>query len=626
MKTKINVRKKIHFLIERFFIVACLAILIATLSVGLSYNKYDEQEKQKNNLQKIHSMLSQMVVPSMIIFDFLEVRRLLYMASGSEETFIIIDSDGTIIMPDYGKIHFSKFVSHFYRSISDCKNLEVTYRYIGDKKYLINCSILKNNDVLLSDKNVGVLLSFTNYKLFSFSHTIFYFVGILVILFLLLIFLFRKMLYRQLLQPLIILKNNISGISTSHASSTPYLDEINNAPAELVEIKEAFERLLLSLKDEYCGRIEAEKVNALIDLAAGVAHDIRSPLTALDIIIKDIKNIPEEQRIVIRNAANRINDIANNLLTQYRQSKNSELCDTITNIKSELISELLLSLISEKRVQYRNDAIKLMINIDEPAYGKFSNISASSFNRVLSNLIDNSKEAEADLIKIRLSALDFGNQSKLCLQIQDNGCGISSVIFQKIMNGENFSTKEKGNGLGLPHAIKTIEKEWGGKLNIKISDGVGTLIEVLLPETTTPKWFLSKLIVSPEDVIAILDDDESIHQVWDKRFKDVYANLKFINHYNPQDLLTSHKDNLSSINFFLIDYEFIGYNENGLDIIEKLNIADRSYLITSRYEDFHIRTRCEKIGLKIIPKAFAVYIPIVSNKRANKCMCSVKYI
>lgn len=614
-------KQKLHFLIERFFIISGLIILTATMLAGLYFNKYDEEEKRKNNLQKIHGMLSQLMVPSLIISDFSEVKRLLFMASSNKETYLVIDNDGTIIMPDYDKSHFSNFVSAFYKSTNDCKNLEATYRYIGNTKYLINCSILKNSDVLSDGKSVGALLSFSNYKWFSFSPIILYFVGILIVLFITLIFLFRKLLYRQLLQPLVTLKNSISSISMDWALQNSHIDEINNAPSELVEIKEAFERLLLSLHEEYRWRFEAEKMKALIDLAAGVAHDIRSPLIALDIIIRDIKNIPEEQRIVIRNSANRINDIANNLLTQYKQRKNLESDDdSIKNTKPELISDLLMSLISEKRAQHRNDAIKLTMNMDESAYGKFAMISASTFNRVLSNLIDNSIEASADHIKLELSIFGIEQQSRLLIQIQDNGCGISSETLNKIMNGESISSKAKGHGLGLPHANKTIENEWGGRFNLRSSKDVGTTAEIQLPQTSTPKWFLSKLMINPKDTIVILDDDESIHQVWEKRFNEVSSDLKLINHYSPQDLLTWEKSNLAGTNIFLIDYEFIGCKENGLNIIEKLNIADRSYLVTSRHEDIHVREGCEKIGLKIIPKTFAVYIPIVLLKINNRAV------
>src|SRR5690349_883168 len=145
---KINTRQKITSLIERYFNIAGFIILVTTLAVGLYLNKYEDQEKQKNNLQKIHTMLSQLIVPSMIISDFSELRHILFMASGKEETFIVIDNDGTTIMPDYEKTQFSKFVSTYYKTTKDCKNLEATYQYIGDKEYLINCSMLKNDDVL----------------------------------------------------------------------------------------------------------------------------------------------------------------------------------------------------------------------------------------------------------------------------------------------------------------------------------------------------------------------------------------------------------------------------------------------------------------------------------------------
>ncbi|HLB42673.1 MAG TPA: hypothetical protein VJN02_07475, partial [Gammaproteobacteria bacterium] len=88
------------------------------------------------------------------------------------------------------------------------------------------------------------------------------------------------------------------------------------------EVVEVSQRLLNYINERDAQITYSEKLKgeaSIGRLASQLAHDIRSPLIALDIIIKDIKNIPEEQRIVMRNSANRINDIANNLLTQYRQ-------------------------------------------------------------------------------------------------------------------------------------------------------------------------------------------------------------------------------------------------------------------------------------------------------------------
>ena len=77
---------------------------------------------------------------------------------------------------------------------------------------------------------------------------------------------------------------------------------------------------------------------------AQVAHDIRSPLAALNTALKHLKELPEQERILIRNATRRISDIANNLLGKYKIRGNENIT------KAELASSLLDHLTSEKRV------------------------------------------------------------------------------------------------------------------------------------------------------------------------------------------------------------------------------------------------------------------------------------
>ena len=68
---------------------------------------------------------------------------------------------------------------------------------------------------------------------------------------------------------------------------------------------------------------------ALINTTTQVVHDIRSPLAAINTALLDVASIPESKRIMIRNAAKRINEIANNLLLQ---SKNYSLNKQDINI------------------------------------------------------------------------------------------------------------------------------------------------------------------------------------------------------------------------------------------------------------------------------------------------------
>jgi len=386
---------------------------------------------------------------------------------------------------------------------------------------------------------------------------------------------------------------------------------------EIADVANQFDKLLIKLNENKKQLILSEKDRAISTLAVQLAHDIRSPLTALDVIVKHIENIPEEQRIIIRNSANRINDIANNLLTQYRQRKNPNFEDATSNVAAEMISDLLMSLMSEKRVQYKNTSIQFVFNIHENAYGKFSLISRSAFNRAISNLIDNSIEAMSSEITLTFSECKPCS-NELELEIRDNGKGILPDILEKIIRGDSIATKVKGHGLGLSYVMKTIE-EWGGRFMIHSTINVGTTIKIILQQSLVPEWFLSRLIFDQNKIIVILDDDESIHQVWKKRFKDIYTEVHLIHHYNPQELINCYQDNVASNYLYLIDYEFIGFKHTGLSIIKNLNISHQSYLVTSRHEDLLIRESCMKIGLKIIPKTFSAYIPIdMLNKSTLK--------
>src|SRR5690606_3675837 len=58
---------------------------------------------------------------------------------------------------------------------------------------------------------------------------------------------------------------------------------------------------------------------SLGEMASQVAHDIRSPLAALNVLEKELKSLGEEQRLLVRSAINRITEIANNLLRQNRR-------------------------------------------------------------------------------------------------------------------------------------------------------------------------------------------------------------------------------------------------------------------------------------------------------------------
>ncbi|MGZ2865427.1 hypothetical protein, partial [Pseudomonas aeruginosa] len=58
------------------------------------------------------------------------------------------------------------------------------------------------------------------------------------------------------------------------------------------------------------------------------------------------------------------------------------------------------------------------------------------------------------------------------------------------------------------------------------------------------------------------------------------------------------------------DYEFLGHSENGLQMIERLNLANCAILVSSRAEDKSVQERALGLGLKLLPKSLAALIPI----------------
>jgi signal transduction histidine kinase len=600
--------RKINILIERFFIVSSLVILISTLFVGLWFNKYEEQQKQEENLYKIHRILSQLIVPSLAISDFSEVKRLLFMASGKEETFLIVDSDKTIIMPDDERSYLSNFIKTSYKDNS-CQGLEGSYKLINGKKYLVYCSIMHDTNLDSSNKKVGVLLSFTNYNWLFFSTIIFYFIGILLVLFMLLISLFRKMLYHKIIKPLLTLKDSLLELSMPRILSNPKIDDIRDAPSELIEIKDAFERLLSNFQDEYHKRIAAEKAQTLIDLSKQVAHDIRSPLSAINTALASIKNsIPENIRIMIKNAARRINDIANNILFQ---SRNTELAiEENDNVFPELIFVAIDNLLSEKR--YEHSKTNILFDIAEDSYSCFSEINLASFKRVLSNLINNSIEAIRSDGCIKLS---LKNCNKFVeISITDNGCGIPEEILPKITEHGFSYGKESGAGIGLSYSKHYIDK-LNGTFTIDSKLNIGTKVKIILSRCDAPEWFCESISIRDSSTVVVLDDDPSIHEAWKERFNYI-SNLKILDYFNSTEML-SELNKYAEIDLFLIDFELIGSGKNGLEVINQNKLNNKSILVTSCFEDKAVRTKCESLGVKIIPKNYVPNIPILltSNQK-----------
>ena len=300
--------------------------------------------------------------------------------------------------------------------------------------------------------------------------------------------------------------------------------------------------ILLELADDW--REAKEKIKqfsskeATLLIAKQVAHDIRSPLSALDIILKDMSDIPESKRVLIRNSVSRIHDIANDLLERNRSQISGHCSENSEVLAKFLLSAQIENIVSEKRVSFRSKRhISIETSIGEGGYGLFSKINQREFKRAISNLINNSVEALGDTVgkvDVRLSSKDKFNVE---ISIVDNGKGIPPEVLEKLGKEGESHGKEGGSGLGLFHTKKTFEN-WGGSIKIESALGVGTTIILLLPKATPPKSFVSELVFQDGDLIAVVDDDQSIHNIWEGRIASLGdSQVRLIHFSDPHEFM-----------------------------------------------------------------------------------------
>ena len=373
---------------------------------------------------------------------------------------------------------------------------------------------------------------------------------------------------------------------------------------EVPELKEIWEGIVSKFRQMQKSENENLIKIKLGELSAQLAHDIRSPLTALEMVVKDIKQLPEEDRIILRGSVQRIQDLANNLLTAER-NKDVE-GDQIKKISSVLIPSLVERMISEKRAQLKEgSSIKIKSDFQDSSYGLFSKVNPIELKRVISNLVNNSIDAikNAGIINIYLTE----EENEILISVEDNGKGIPKKLVNKIFEKGKSFEKKSGNGLGLSHAKESIES-WKGLIKIDSQLGRGTKVNIQLPKIRPPKWFVPSIDLGQKTKIMVLDDDPNIHRVWEGRFSRY--ELKLGHCHTPEEMLQWVNANGDENVLYLCDYELIGHKKTGLDLIEDLGLREKAILITSHFENKKIRQRCERLNVRLIPKSMAPIVPI----------------
>ncbi len=240
--------------------------------------------------------------------------------------------------------------------------------------------------------------------------------------------------------------------------------------------------MVLSPQGEASGfsRIQ-ERLESLVRLAGGVAHEIGNPLNAigihLELLRKEIQGLHDSKKEsralshldVLKAETRRLDQIVKNFLKATRKPP--------LRFRMENLNELLEDAIHFLQPELKQNKISLSFHPDDslPTFL----LDQERLRQVFINLIKNAMEACGSKGKGKILVQVAHNGKVVSLTFRDNGIGIAEKDLPHIFDAY-FTTKKEGSGLGLMTIYQNV-MEHGGRVEVKSQPGKGSLFTVLLP-------------------------------------------------------------------------------------------------------------------------------------------------
>ncbi|MCY8595043.1 ATP-binding protein, partial [Bacillus haynesii] len=217
--------------------------------------------------------------------------------------------------------------------------------------------------------------------------------------------------------------------------------------------------------------MKSEMLSAVGQLAAGIAHEIRNPLTSLKGFLQlmiQSKKYQKDYAEVMMSEFIRLEAIINEFLV-LAKTKSTTFDPVQVN---SIVEDVCMVL--ESQAVLNNVRIEKQLSGDLPEILAVSNELKQVFLNILKNAIEAMEDAEG-FITIR----SYFEKDSVFITFEDQGKGISKDVLEKL--GEPFyTTKEKGTGLGLMVTFKIIENH-GGSIHFESEEGKGTIVKLKLP-------------------------------------------------------------------------------------------------------------------------------------------------
>ena len=262
---------------------------------------------------------------------------------------------------------------------------------------------------------------------------------------------------------------------------------------------------------------QAEKMSAVGQLIAGVAHELNNPLAGVLgysqlLLENDVNEKVRRGLDSINREADRCKRIVQNLQTFARKHK--------PEVELVGVNGILLSTLELRSYQLRVDDIKIVTELQEDLPETLAD--AHQLRQVFLNIIINAHQAMAahrGSGTLTLRSRLIGGE--VCVEIIDDGPGIDPSLLGKVFD-PFFTTKDVGQGTGLGLSIcYGIMKEHGGRISAGNAPGGGALFTINIPvmeeqeARSRPTPFFEKAAApsAAQARILVVDDEESITDI-----------------------------------------------------------------------------------------------------------------
>jgi signal transduction histidine kinase len=235
------------------------------------------------------------------------------------------------------------------------------------------------------------------------------------------------------------------------------LDEEGDLPdlhKQMQHVLDEIERVIDQLQQREREVLRSEQLAAVGQVAAGVAHELRNPLTAIKMLVQTgmegttPTGVPAEDLAVMEGEVRRMEQTIQLFIDFARPPRSERRPNDLVEIVRKAMA----------LVEGRAHKQHVVLDADLPVGPVVANVDAGQIHQVLVNLLLNSLDALPQGGKVRVSVSRMGKN--LEVTVKDNGPGIAPAIFDRLF--EPFvSSKDTGLGLGLSISKRLIEGHGG---------------------------------------------------------------------------------------------------------------------------------------------------------------------